>query len=82
MVQYSRLWNFSISCSRSTMSRSAGLCTRPADNPGPIFFHNNGDNLKPTRWSSARRACCAFTNGMEIWRGLATASFTADSVIS
>ena len=33
-----------ISSSRSTMRRTATLCTRPADNDGFTFFHNKGDN--------------------------------------
>ena len=49
MVQYSRFSNRSISSSRSTIMRSAGLCTRPADSPLRIFFHSSGDRLKPTR---------------------------------
>ena len=48
-VQYSWRWNFWISASRSQMSRSATLCTRPAESPGLIFFHSSGERLKPTR---------------------------------
>jgi hypothetical protein len=33
MVQYSSSLKFSISCSRSTISLNAGLCTRHADRP-------------------------------------------------
>ncbi len=80
--QYSSLSNCSISCSRSTIRRRAGLCTRPADKFLAIFRHKIGDKLNPTRWSSARRACCALTNGIAISRGLVMASCTADSVIS
>ena len=47
--QYSRVLNASISISRSTMRRSAGLCTRPADSPRRIFFQSSGERLKPTR---------------------------------
>ena len=47
-----------------------------------LALHSRGERLKPTRWSSALRACCAFTSGMEMPRGLATASLTAESVIS
>jgi len=49
MVQYSRGSKRSISSSRSTIRRSAGLCTRPADNPRLIFFHSSGERLNPTR---------------------------------
>ena len=49
IVQYSWRRNFWISASRSQMSRSATLCTRPAESPGLIFFHSSGERLKPTR---------------------------------
>ena len=42
MLQYSSFWNASISCSRSTMSRSATDCTLPADRPRRTFFHSTG----------------------------------------
>ena len=60
--------------SRSQIRRRAGLCTRPALKPRRIFPHNNGERLKPTRWSKARRAYCASTRSISISRGLATAS--------
>jgi hypothetical protein len=41
--------NFWISASCSQMSRSATLCTRPAESPGLIFFQSSGERLKPTR---------------------------------
>ncbi len=69
MVQYSRATNAAISSSRSQIMRNAGLCTRPADSPGRTFFHSSGDRLKPTRKSSARRACCAFTRSTDNSRG-------------
>ena len=47
--QYSRGSKASISASRSTISLSAGLCTRPADSFGAILRHSSGDRLKPTR---------------------------------
>ena len=49
IVQYSFGIKASMACSRSTIMRNAGLCTRPADKLGLIFFHNNGDKLKPTK---------------------------------
>ncbi len=49
IVQYSWLLKASISSSRSTIRRKAGLCTRPADRPLRIFFQSSGDKLKPTR---------------------------------
>ena len=82
MVQYSRATNAAISSSRSQIMRSAGLCTRPADSPGRTFFHNSGERLKPTRKSSARRACCAFTRSTDSSRGAAMASRTEFFVIS
>ena len=82
MVQYSQATNAAISSSRSQIMRSAGLCTRPADKPGRTFFHNRGDRLNPTRKSSARRACCAFTRSTDNSRGWAMASRTAFLVIS
>ena len=81
-VQYSTGLKASISASRSTIRRSAGVCTRPADSPGRIFFHNSGERLKPTRWSSARRACWALTRSPETSRGCSRASCTARLVIS
>ena len=48
-VQYSRGTKASTSSSRSTIMRSAGLCTRPAESFGMIFFHSSGDRLKPNR---------------------------------
>ncbi|MNI66501.1 hypothetical protein D3C73_1220690 [compost metagenome] len=47
--QYSRAMKASISSSRSTIMRSAGLCTRPADRPRWTLRHSTGDRLKPTR---------------------------------
>ena len=45
ICQYSSALNFSISLSRSTIRRTATLCTRPADKPRRTFFHNIGDSL-------------------------------------
>jgi hypothetical protein len=61
MVQYSCALNASISSSRSTIMRKAGDCTRPAESPVCTLRQSTGERLKPTRWSSARRACCAST---------------------
>ncbi len=49
MLQYSRAMKASISSSRSTIIRSAGDCTRPAESPALILRHSTGDRLKPTR---------------------------------
>ena len=49
MDQYSRATKASISSSRSTIMRSAGDCTRPADRPRWTLRHSTGDRLKPTR---------------------------------
>ncbi len=49
MDQYSRAMKASISSSRSTIMRSAGLCTRPAESPRWTLRHNTGERLKPTR---------------------------------
>ena len=49
MLQYSRALNASISSSRSTIMRSAGDCTRPAERPGCTLRHSTGERLKPTR---------------------------------
>jgi hypothetical protein len=82
MVQYSRATKAAISSSRSQIIRSAGLCTRPADRPGLTFFQSSGDRLNPTRKSSARRACWAFTKSTDSSRGRAIASRTDALVIS
>ncbi len=43
--QYSSGLKFSISFSRSTISRTATLCTRPADRPRRTLRHRNGLSL-------------------------------------
>ena len=43
--QYSCLTKARISRSRSTISRSATVCTRPADNPRRTLSHSNGEIL-------------------------------------
>ncbi|MBK6455002.1 MAG: hypothetical protein IPF87_02780 [Gemmatimonadetes bacterium] len=43
--QYSCARNARISRSRSTMSRSATVCTRPADSPFFTVFQSSGDAL-------------------------------------
>ena len=62
--QYSCGWNALISRSRSTNNFTATDCTRPADKPRAIFFHNNGETIKPTTRSRKRRVCCALTRSM------------------
>ena len=68
--------------SRSTMSRTVTLCTRPADREGRTFFHSTGDSSYPTKRSSTRRACWAITKGMLTCRGLSMARKMAFLVIS
>ena len=41
------LRNLSRSISRSTSTRTATLCTRPAESLGAIFFHSNGLSVYP-----------------------------------
>ena len=48
-VQYSCVRNFSISISRSTTSRSATDCTRPAEREPGSLRQSTGDRVKPTR---------------------------------
>ncbi len=48
-VQYSWVRNFSISISRSTTSRSATDCTRPAEREPGSLRHSTGESVKPTR---------------------------------
>ncbi len=45
MLQYSRGTNASISRSRSTISRTATDCTRPAERPPRTFAHSSGEIL-------------------------------------
>ena len=45
MVQYSRFWNARISRSRSTIRRSATVCTRPAESPRRTLSHSSGEIL-------------------------------------
>ena len=42
--------------SRSTTSRVATDCTRPADSLGMTFFHSTGETSYPYSRSSTRRA--------------------------
>ena len=72
----------SISCSRSTSSRTAGLWTRPADLPPGTFCQTTGLSSKPTMRSRICRACCASTNFISTVRGCLIASSIADLVIS
>ncbi len=71
-----------ISRSRSTTSLRATLCTRPAESPRLIFFQRMGESSNPTRRSSTRRACWAFTRFMSTSRGLPMARMMASLVIS
>ena len=73
---------FMISRSRSTMSRTATLCTRPAERFGCTFRQSTGLSLNPTRRSSTRRACCAFTRLRSMVRGFWMAARMAGFVIS
>ena len=70
--------------SRSTTSRTATLCTRPADAawPRPNTRHSTGDVSQPTRRSRMRRPSCASTSFMSSSRGLSSASRIACGVIS
>ena len=57
-------------------------CTRPALRPRRTFFHKTGDISKPTKRSSTRRACWAFTKFMSMVRGASMALRMAFLVIS
>src|SRR5450432_4032736 len=57
-VQYSTGRKALISASRSTTSRTATDCTRPADSPRLTLVHRTGLIWYPTRRSRIRRACC------------------------
>ena len=70
------------SFSRSTTSRVATDCTRPAEIPVCTFFHNTGEISKPKRRSRIRRASWASTRSMSSSRGFSTASVMALGVIS
>src|SRR3984885_14267099 len=59
--QYSTGTNARISNSRSTINRTATVCTRPADSPRRTLSHSKGEILYPTMRSRTRRACCAST---------------------
>ena len=72
----------SISCSRSTSSRTAGLWTRPADLPPGTFCQTTGLSSKPTMRSRICRACWASTSFISTVRGCLIASSIADLVIS
>ena len=82
MVQYSSFSNALISRSRSTISRRATVCTRPADKPRRTLSQSSGETWYPTSRSSTRRACCASTRFSSISRGCSKASCTARFVIS
>ena len=76
------LRNAAISLSLSTMSLTATDCTLPADSAGFTFFQSTGESSNPTIRSSMRRACCALTRLMSMFRGFSTACFMASLVIS
>ena len=80
--KFDSLLNFCISRSRSTMSFTATLCTRPAESDGFTLRHSTGESLKPTIRSSTRRACCASTRFMSMARGFFMALSMAGFVIS
>ena len=80
--KYGSLLNFCTSRSRSTMRRTATLCTRPAERAGFTLRQSTGESLKPTIRSSTRRACWALTKFMSRWRGCSMASSMAGLVIS
>ena len=67
--------------SLSTKSLRATDWTLPADRPLAIFFHNNGDNSKPTTLSRNLLACWASTKSVSISLGSANESKIADLVI-
>ena len=82
MLQYSTGTKARISRSRSTISRTATDCTRPADRPGRTFLHRIGLIRYPTRRSRIRRASWASTSFRSIARGCRTDSRIASRVIS
>ena len=71
-----------ISRSRSTTRRTATDCTRPADRPRAIFFHNSGETIYPTTRSIKRRACWALTRSIFSSPGFSNAWRIAFLVIS
>ena len=80
--KYGSLLKFLISFSRSTIKRTATLCTRPAESDGLILRHSTGDSSKPTMRSSTRRACWASTRLRSMLRGVSMAWRMASLVIS
>ena len=82
MLQYSWATNFPIASSRSTISRSATVCTRPAERPVLIAFHSSGLTLKPTSRSRIRRAIWASTFFASMVVGRSIAAAIASLVIS
>ena len=82
IVQYSCATNARIASSRSTISRNATVCTRPADSPRRTLFHSRGEILYPTSRSSTRRACCASTRLVSRPLGCSKAARMALGVIS
>ncbi len=80
--QYSAERNAMRSRSRSTTSRVATDCTRPADSRGMTFFHSTGETSYPYSRSRIRRVSCASTSRWLRLRGLRTAFWMASLVIS
>ena len=76
------LANFSMACSRSTIRRSAGLCTRPAEMAPGTFLRTMPDKSKPTSISKVWRACWLATISISTVRGVLIAASSADLVIS
>ncbi len=68
--------------SRSTNIFTATDCTRPADKPGEIFFHNNGETVYPANLSKILLVSWACTNFISISRVFSNAFKTASLVIS
>gem|GEM_PF-6623751 len=71
-----------ISRSRSTTSFTATDCTRPAERPVLIFFHNTGLSSYQTKRSSTLLACCASIKARSSDLGFFIAFSSAVCVIS
>ena len=74
--------NFSISCSRSTIRRRAGDCTRPAEIAPGTLRRTTPERSKPTSISRVWRACWDDTMSISTVRGLLMAASRAGLVIS
>src|ERR1700686_4411703 len=82
IVQYSFFSKALMSRSRSTIKRSATVCTRPAERPRRTLSHNRGETWYPRSRSSTRLVCCASTRLRSMSRGCSNAALTARCVIS